>query len=600
MPDDNFPAFINYISKTAWIDLAQLCLLPEILPHLFHAYHMTYANLYYSPSQVCKMIVRAIILCFKRHENKRDWINSVNLILYIGKHPSMRKVLSMWAKYVHVATGDIELKSIIRKIRCSSSSISNLPSADTCLSMYKEIYDQYGSNGVYNCFTRYRLKISKTPAESVLRISPFRTQKPESSVMDYQLTTLKSAKVLDTLGIIYACPLISEELRVIEGSYIERQTFQVKSKYEDHIFHIYGHLSTAFVKFYQIIASLVISVAGECICLGDGEGGVGRLLLQIGADHVYFNTLMDTSKLVAHRAMSYVPATCIGLADRIQSAVLSTLMGGYLSDDDYIDSFISLLPKTVCLLTCDAEIRDTTPNRVLKIHHNITKVIQATHISHVIVKVYLTNPELVRDIIAVPENIFNVDETGIQLINKPGKVLTAKGAKDVHVITPREKGETISLVACCSAEGRFLPPVIIMKGVNKKSEFSDGLPNGSDVYMNKKSSYINSELFLRWFKEHFLPKIPQTGKIILILDGHTSHSNSIELLDLANENDVIIMYHPKLSYEEEQKRLHELMLECLSENDNDVEVVNDYQEDDSMEDNVGRTGRRFGHGTGSF
>lgn len=46
------------------------------------------------------------------------------------------------------------------------------------------------------------------------------------------------------------------------------------------------------------------------------------------------------------------------------------------------------------------------------------------------------------------------------------------------------------------------------------------------------------------------------------------------------------MYHPKLSYEEEQKRLHELMLECLSENDNDVEVVNDYQEDDSMEDSV--------------
>lgn len=148
------------------------------------------------------------------------------------------------------------------------------------------------------------------------------------------------------------------------------------------------------------------------------------------------------------------------------------------------------------------------------------------------------------DLTDKPENIFNVDESGIQLINKPGKVLAAKGAKDVHVITPREKGETISLVACCSAEGRFLPPVLIMKGVNRKSEFSDGLPNGSDVYMNKKSSYINSELFVRWFKEHFLPKKPMTGKTILILDGHTSHSNSIDLLDLANENEVIIICLP--------------------------------------------------------
>lgn len=157
----------------------------------------------------------------------------------------------------------------------------------------------------------------------------------------------------------------------------------------------------------------------------------------------------------------------------------------------------------------------------------------------------LLKEEMIKnDLTNKPENIFNVDESGIQLINKPGKVLTAKGAKDVHVITPREKGETVSLVACCSAEGRFLPPVLIMKGVNRKPEFCDGLPNGSNVYMNKKSSYINSELFLRWFKEHFLPKKPKTGKTILILDGHTSHSNSIDLLDLATENDVIIICLP--------------------------------------------------------
>lgn len=47
------------------------------------------------------------------------------------------------------------------------------------------------------------------------------------------------------------------------------------------------------------------------------------------------------------------------------------------------------------------------------------------------------------------------------LIKKPGKVLTAKGADDVPVITPHEKGETISLVPCCSAESRFLPPMLI-------------------------------------------------------------------------------------------------------------------------------------------
>lgn len=64
------------------------------------------------------------------------------------------------------------------------------------------------------------------------------------------------------------------------------------------------------------------------------------------------------------------------------------------------------------------------------------------------------------------QNIFNVDESGVQLINKVGHVITKKGSKVVHKVTTSEKGGTVSLVACCSAEGRFLPPAIIFKGNN--------------------------------------------------------------------------------------------------------------------------------------
>jgi hypothetical protein len=46
-----------------------------------------------------------------------------------------------------------------------------------------------------------------------------------------------------------------------------------------------------------------------------------------------------------------------------------------------------------------------------------------------------------------PQRIFSV-EYGIQLINKPGKVVTKKGDKDVHVLTPRERGENVTVIAC--------------------------------------------------------------------------------------------------------------------------------------------------------
>ncbi|CAH1987731.1 unnamed protein product [Acanthoscelides obtectus] len=140
-------------------------------------------------------------------------------------------------------------------------------------------------------------------------------------------------------------------------------------------------------------------------------------------------------------------------------------------------------------------------------------------------------------------HIFNVDETGMQLNNKPGFVVAAKGSKNVASITAAEKGETITVISCFSAEGVYIPPTCIMKGKNKKAEYEDGLPPGSKVYMNEKSAYINSALFYLWLKEQFLPRKP-VGTVILLLDGHGSHCNNIEMLEFASSNNIILVCLP--------------------------------------------------------
>ena len=75
-----------------------------------------------------------------------------------------------------------------------------------------------------------------------------------------------------------------------------------------------------------------------------------------------------------------------------------------------------------------------------------------------------------------PSNIFNVDETGLQLNNRPGKVIAVKGSRAVTSITSGEQGETISILACCNGEGIFLLPYCIFKGKNLQDEFSSGMP----------------------------------------------------------------------------------------------------------------------------
>ncbi|CAK1598568.1 unnamed protein product [Parnassius mnemosyne] len=99
----------------------------------------------------------------------------------------------------------------------------------------------------------------------------------------------------------------------------------------------------------------------------------------------------------------------------------------------------------------------------------------------------------VDDGVLKPSCIFNMDETGLQLNNRLGHVLA-------------EKGETITVIACCNAEGTFLPPACIMKGKNKKPEFEDGMPPGSKLFMSPKSAYITSDLFIEWLKTHFVPR----------------------------------------------------------------------------------------------
>lgn len=148
-----------------------------------------------------------------------------------------------------------------------------------------------------------------------------------------------------------------------------------------------------------------------------------------------------------------------------------------------------------------------------------------------------------KKLINKPSNIFNMDETGLQLNNRPEYVVAEKGSKNVAAITSGEKGETISVIVCCNAEGMFIPPTCIFKGKYKKNEYEDEMPPGSVVIMSEKSAYVNTKIFFDWIKNQFVPRKPD-GPVIIILDGHSSHVSSIELLEYAEQNNVTLLCLP--------------------------------------------------------
>jgi len=95
-----------------------------------------------------------------------------------------------------------------------------------------------------------------------------------------------------------------------------------------------------------------------------------------------------------------------------------------------------------------------------------------------------------------------------------------------------------------SAAGQFVPPLLIFPRKNKKSEFGDGAPAGGLIKYNL-SGWITTMLFTQWF-QHFIAFVHPTAEdpVILIFDGHFSHTRNLDIISLARKHHVILICLP--------------------------------------------------------
>lgn len=140
-----------------------------------------------------------------------------------------------------------------------------------------------------------------------------------------------------------------------------------------------------------------------------------------------------------------------------------------------------------------------------------------------------------------PSQVWNCDETGLCYVVKSGKVVTKVGKKYVYNRVIADKAETHTVLPCVNAAGEFGPLLIIFKGVRMSDALTNGaLPNASIAL--SQSGWINTELFLKWFKE-FVRGVGSERPVILIMDSHVSHVTP-DVLEIASKNEIIIVTIP--------------------------------------------------------
>lgn len=90
--------------------------------------------------------------------------------------------------------------------------------------------------------------------------------------------------------------------------------------------------------------------------------------------------------------------------------------------------------------------------------------------------------------------MYNLDENGVTTVQAPGRVVTAKGKKQVAAATSQEKGDLSTLCCAINAGETFIPPFIIFPRVYMRDCFMEGTPPGS-LGVAHKTGYMNRDLF---------------------------------------------------------------------------------------------------------
>lgn len=142
------------------------------------------------------------------------------------------------------------------------------------------------------------------------------------------------------------------------------------------------------------------------------------------------------------------------------------------------------------------------------------------------------------------DNIYNVDETGIQTsAKKPPKVISTAGKKQVGCVSSAERGTLITALFCCSATGKFIPPTLIFPRKKKNPRYLNGTPPGT-LDLVTDNGWVSTDAFLKWM-EFFVASVRpnEDNKCLLIMDNHSTH-RCIQILDYASENNVIILTVP--------------------------------------------------------
>ena len=148
---------------------------------------------------------------------------------------------------------------------------------------------------------------------------------------------------------------------------------------------------------------------------------------------------------------------------------------------------------------------------------------------------------------AHPEQIYNMDETGLPLNPKPPKVVALRGQKKVRYQCPGSK-QQITVLGCCNGTGQVIPPFIIFDAKQLNKLWTRGEVPGTRYGLSD-SGWTDRGLFFGWLEEHFLVHAVSARPLLLLVDGHSSHYDPDSIRFARDQSIIIFCLPPHTTHE---------------------------------------------------
>lgn len=149
-----------------------------------------------------------------------------------------------------------------------------------------------------------------------------------------------------------------------------------------------------------------------------------------------------------------------------------------------------------------------------------------------------------------PEYIYNCDESGFQSDPSRMRGIGEKG-KPLTRVSGGSGRESTTVLACVSADGQVLPPLIVFKGAAVQARWTSENSYPGTLYAATKNGWMEEPVFYNWLAKSFIPHVNKlredrnemNQKALLIYDGHASHI-SVRIIEEAETANVVLLKFP--------------------------------------------------------